>query len=277
MLELPEAVVIAQQIGQTLAGKRIQAVQANQSPHKFAWFTGDPAEYPRHLLGKTIGAAGSHGGHVEVQAGDRTLIFSTTMRYYPAGEKLPPKHQLWLAFEDGSSFVATVQMWGAMLCIQPGQDTGLIDYPEAIRKPSPLSLDFDRAYFETLLDQPNRADILKLSAKAFLATEQRIPGLGNGALQDILWMAHIHPKRKLADLAPGDLDAMYSAVKSGLRQMADCGGRDTERDLFGSPGGYRTVLSKNTAGTPCPACGSEIKKEAYMGGSIYYCPGCQQV
>jgi formamidopyrimidine-DNA glycosylase len=57
--------------------------------------------------------------------------------------------------------------------------------------------------------------------------------------------------------------------------MAAEGGRDTETDLYGQPGGYKTVLSKNTAGTACPKCGTMIIKEAYMGGSIYYCAGCQ--
>lgn|GEM_PF-2077218 len=37
--------------------------------------------------------------------------------------------------------------------------------------------------------------------KAFLATEQRIPGLGNGVLQDILWTARIHPKLHKCALA----------------------------------------------------------------------------
>ena len=55
------------------------------------------------------------------------------------------------------------------------------------------------------------------------------------------------------------------------------GGRDTERDLFGCLGGYKTRLGKNTAGKPCPVCGDIIKKEAYMGGSIYYCPTCQKL
>lgn len=273
MLELPEAVVIAGQINQTLTGKRIQTVQANQSPHKFAWYTGDPAEYPERLTNQTIGEATSHGNHVEVQAGDRKLILSISMRYYPPGEKLPARHQLWLGFDDGSSFVCTVQMWGVLMCVREGQDSGLPDYVVARLKPSPLSEGFDRDYFDSLLTENTG----KLSAKAFLATEQRIPGLGNGVLQDILWMARIHPKRKMAGLTHAELGAMFTGVKSGLRQMTDCGGRDTDYDLFGHSGGYQTVLSKNTAGTPCPACGSEIQKEAYMGGSIYYCPGCQSL
>ena len=162
-------------------------------------------------------------------------------------------------------------MWGAMLCLGVDRQGGMPDHQIARGKPSPLSEAFDRAYFDTLLE----VDTLTLSAKAFLATEQRIPGLGNGVLQDILWTAHIHPKRRMADLSATETGAMYAAVKSLLAAMAAQGGRDTEPDLFGRPGGYRTVLSKNTVGRPCPACGAEIRKEAYLGGSVYYCPGCQ--
>ena len=62
-----------------------------------------------------------------------------------------------------------------------------------------------------------------------------------------------------------------------LRQMADQGGRDTEQDIFGCPGGYKTLLCKNTLNTPCTVCGTIIMKKAYMGGSIYYCENCQQL
>jgi formamidopyrimidine-DNA glycosylase len=64
-------------------------------------------------------------------------------------------------------------------------------------------------------------------------------------------------------------------LKTVLADMTARGGRDTERDLFGSPGGYWTVLSKNSVGQPYPACSAPIKKEATMGGSVYFCPGRQ--
>ena len=51
MIELPEATVIAGQINRTLNGKRIREAVANYSPHKFAWYTGDPAEYHHPLDG----------------------------------------------------------------------------------------------------------------------------------------------------------------------------------------------------------------------------------
>ncbi len=83
----------------------------------------------------------------------------------------------------------------------------------------------------------------KLSLKAFLATEQRIPGLGNGVLQDILYNARLHPKKKLGALSDGEFAALFSSVKNTLAEMTRNGGRDTEKDLFGSTGGYVTKLS----------------------------------
>ena len=54
MIELPEAAVIARQVNQALVGKQVARATANQSPHKFAWYTGDPALYHSLLAGKTI-------------------------------------------------------------------------------------------------------------------------------------------------------------------------------------------------------------------------------
>ena len=273
MIELPEAVVIARQISETLGGKRVARAVANASPHKFAWYTGDPENYQYLLPGKGIRGASPFGNHIEILAGDKTLVISTPIKFHAAGETPPAKHQLYLEFEDGSAVSCTVQMWGAMLCLSEGEAAGLPDYPIAKQKPSPLTDAFSRAYFDLLFNE----DTPKLSAKAFLATEQRIPGLGNGVLQDILWTAQIHPKRKMGALSGEELDALFVAVKQVLAAMTMQGGRDTERDLFGQLGGYKTILSKNTVDTACPTCGTIIRKEPYLGGAIYYCAGCQRL
>lgn len=273
MIELPEAVVLALQITETLGGKRIAKAVANASPHGFAWYTGDPAEYNDRLAGKVIGRATGVAGCVEIGAGDMQLSISAPIRYHAQGEKRPAKHQLLLQFEDGTAITSSAQMWGGFFCYLAGEKGGFPDAEIARDRPSPLTDAFDRAYFDTLFG----ADTPKLSAKAFLATGQRIPGLGNGVLQDVLWTARIHPKRKMADLPEGALDRMFETVKHLLAEMVARGGRDTERDLFGRPGGYKTILSKNTVGSPCPACGTTIRKEPYLGGSIYYCAGCQKL
>jgi formamidopyrimidine-DNA glycosylase len=272
MIELPEAVVLARQINQTLVGKRIKLALANQSPHKFAWYTGDPAHYNDLLAGKTIRSATPTSGEVEIKADEMQLILGAGLGYYPAGERRPARHQLLLEFDDESALVATIQMWGCLFCVREGESVGFEDYRVGRERPSPLSDAFDRTHFDSLFPEKPA----KLSAKAFLATEQRIPGLGNGVLQDILWTAKVHPRRKMDSLTAGETEQLFHAVRNVLRKMVDGGGRNTERDLFGCLGGYQTIVSKNTVGQPCPACGALIQKEAYLGGSVYFCPECQK-
>jgi formamidopyrimidine-DNA glycosylase len=274
MIELPEAVVLAEQINETVAGKKIKSVVAAQTSHKLAWYFGDPQEYKGLLTGKVIGRATSYGGQVEITAGKAKLVFSdgVNLRYFNKGAKLPDKHQLLLQFDDGSSLVGWVQMYGSLSAFPDGKNDNKY-YLIAKQKPSPLSSDFDEDYFRSLFDEGTA----KLSLKAFLATEQRIPGLGNGVLQDILFNAKVHPKKRAGTLSATDRNVLFDSVRNTLSEMMAKGGRDTENDLFGKPGTYKTKLSKNTVGQPCPVCGTLIKKEAYLGGSIYYCGRCQKI
>lgn len=69
--------------------------------------------------------------------------------------------------------------------------------------------------------------------------EQRIPGLGNGILQDILFHAKINPKREIGSLTSPNKSALLQPIKRTLKSMVLQGGRDNETDLFGKPGNYR--------------------------------------
>jgi formamidopyrimidine-DNA glycosylase len=46
MLEIPESRMMSLQAADTLAGKKIARVANASSRHKFAFFNGDPAQYP---------------------------------------------------------------------------------------------------------------------------------------------------------------------------------------------------------------------------------------
>lgn len=275
MIELPESIALASQLNETIRGKRIANVTAAQTPHKFAWYHGDPQKYHELLSGKVIEKANGIGSMVEVFAGDAVMLFGdgVGLRYHNEDEQKPLKHQMLVEFDDFFAVSAVVQMYGGLMCFRCGEMDNKY-YRAAKEKPSPLSDRFDRQYFDGLL---SLRESQKLSAKAFLATEQRIPGLGNGVLQDILYIARIHPKRKINTLNGEDTDRLFRSIKETLAEMAFKGGRDTEKDLFGCPGGYMTHLNKNTLDKPCPICDGAIKKESYMGGSIYYCEGCQKI
>ncbi len=275
MIEIPESIVLAKQLNKTVKSKVIKSVTVNQSPHKFAWFHGEPEQYNSLLKGKKIVVAKAFGGKVEIEVEDIRIAFSEgiNLRYAENEKGLPKKHQLLIGFTDGTYLVASVQMYGGMLAFKEGA----IDneyYLKAYSAVNPIGDDFSMNYFTKLI---SKEGMEKLSIKAFLATEQRIPGLGNGVLQDILFNAKIHPRRKVNTLNDDEIHALFDSIKSTLSEMAENGGRDTEKDLFGNPGGYKTKASKFTKSTPCPECGGAIVKKDYLGGSVYYCEGCQEV
>ena len=275
MIELPEAVNIAGQLNDTVFGKRIAAVVAEHIPHKLAWYYGEPSTYSDLLTGKTVGEASPFGSMVEVKVENTNVLFGegANIRFHAKGEPRPAKHQLLIEFDDHSALSFSIQMYGGVGAFSEGELDNVY-YRVAKEKPSALTQAFDKTYFYGII---SAADVQKLSLKALLATEQRIPGLGNGILQDILFNARMHPKKKASSLSDKDKEVLFDSVKTTISAMTSKGGRDTELDLFGKPGNYKTMLCKNTGNKPCPVCGTIIKKEAYMGGSIYYCEKCQEL
>ena len=274
MIEMPEAIAISKQLGEAIRGKTVKQVVVAHSPHKWAWSYKDPSEYPGRLEGKRIGESRAFGSFIETDAESAQLLFSEGVRlqYIEDAGKIPKKHQLLLEFADTTALVASIQMYGGLYCYPAGEfDNSYYNDAKAI--PSPVTDGFDWDYFDGMLSAHRKKN---LSVKAFLATEQRIPGLGNGVLQDILYNARIHPKRKLATLSDEEIDALFRSIKDTLAEMAEAGGRDTEKDIYGNTCGYHTKLSRNTLGLPCPACQTPIKKTAYMGGTVYFCSQCQK-
>lgn len=274
MIELPEAYTLTKQINETIVGKRIESVIAAHSPHKFAWYHEDPALYDHFLANRVIEKADTCSGMVEISAEDVTIVINegVNLRLLGSDAKPPKKHQLLIKFTDGTMLVGSVQMYGGLLVFPNGKCKNSY-YLLSKEKVNPLTSEFSFDYFLSLFEDGTE----KMSAKEFLATKQRIPGLGNGCLQDILFNAGVHPKRKIATLNGDDIALLFKSLKATLKAMAEQDGRDTESDLFGNAGGYRTILSKNTVGGPCPICGAVITKAAYLGGSIYYCSNCQQL
>ena len=276
MIEAPEARYLCEQLTETVVGKRITDVFIQFSPHKFAWFNGNSDEFAEWLVGKRINGAQSQGGMVEITIEDKVLVLTdgVNLRYLTPGTKLPAKHQLLIAFEDESCLISSVRMYGGLMCYDKNAATGMLSeyYRIAKSKPQVMTDAFSKEYFLGLI---NEEGAQKKSAKAFLATEQTIPGLGNGVLQDILYHAHIHPKKKIATLTDKEKEYLFYQVKETMNDIYRQGGRSTESDLFGANGKYVACLSKDTAGKACPRCGETIVKENYLGGSIYYCRGCQ--
>lgn len=277
MIEIVEAVVLARQFNRELQGKRIVEGGQGNSPHKFAFVSGSAEEYSAILPDKVIGEASEHGSVIKVrlEPGYALLLGEggERIRYHRDASTLPNKYQFWLAFEDGGCLTVSIQGWGATMLLPADQVDG-----HSMMQPgrvSPLSAAFTREYFEGLFGQLTPED--KTSLKAFMITKPKVWGVGNGYLQDILFRAGMHPRRKAVSLAAAERDALYEATVETLRTAVELGGRDTEFDLFDQPGGYVKLLDARSVGQPCVNCETPIEKESYMGGTVYFCPQCQKL
>ena len=270
MIELPEALTLARQLSEAVVGKTVRGVLPPTKPHKFCWWSGEPADYAPQLCGARIVGAKGFGIFVEIEFDNGLSLCvndGVNVRLIEVANA-PKDYQLLIEFADATALVLTVAMYGGIVLHREDYDNTYWQKSRAAMSP------FDKAFkahFVSLLKSCKPT----MSAKAFLATEQRFPGIGNGVVQDVLFAAGIHPKRELGTLEVGDGDRLRKCVVSVLRAMVDGGGRDTEKDLFGNAGQYRTQMSKHTVGCGCPTCGTLIRKEAYMGGSVYYCTTCQ--
>ena len=270
MLEFAEVTNISAQLKTHVVGKRVKTVFPPTKHHKFCWFSEDPCDYNDKIAGTKINLALNFGIYVEIvfDNGYRLCINDGVNVRLLKQQEAPKNYQLLITFDDDTCLVFTVTMYGGIILHDGNYDNQY--YIKSKHAISPLSNEFAN-YFNQIMAKSNA----KLSAKAFLATEQRFPGIGNGSVQDILLAAGIHPKRKIGSFSADEKEKLLYCIITVLSDMVVKGGRDTEKDLFGNLGSYQTKLSKNTLKSGCSQCGNEIIKEQYLGGAIYYCSRCQ--
>ncbi len=275
MFELPEYTILARQINKTLVGKTVKKGNLGNSPHKFVWYNRKHDEFTKLTRGKVIGKAWVQGRWLIVpcEPGYNLVLGECggKILYHPADSELPEKYHLWIEFEDGSSLTVTTQMWGAMELFEAGKEQER-QYIKGMRV-TPVEKAFTFKYFSALIDDLLKGE--KRSTKGLLTQDQLIPGLGNASAQDILFRAHLLPRRALSDLSTGQRHDLYDSIVDTVREIIDQGGRNDEVDLFGKPGGYVRLMDSKAAGKPCPECGTKIQKMQYLGGACYFCPKCQ--
>jgi formamidopyrimidine-DNA glycosylase len=276
LFELPEFVILAKQMNETLTGKTIQRGTLGNSPHKFVWYNRSHDEFEELTRGKKVGEAYAKGRwlFVPLEPGYMLLFGECGGKifYHPPDDKIPKKYHLYIAFEDGSSLTAKTQMWGAMELYQKGEEQNR-QYVKDMNI-TPIEPEFTLEYFSQLIDQLSAEG--KKSAKSLLTQNQTIPGLGNSIAQDILFRARLHPKHAINEFSKEAKKSLHDAIIQTINDVIGGGGRYDEYDLYQNKGGYVRLMDKNALKKPCPECGGAIKKIQYLGGSCYFCPNCQE-
>lgn len=277
MLELPEILNLAKQMDQELRGKVIASAHLSDdcaSLLKMGFISPPPRELEANLTNKTIDSVVGKGKWLYIRFESRKYLLlgeiGGKILHHQAEDLPPKKYHLKLDFADGSFLTVQISFYGFMKAVKEEE-------LEAHRYPGKLGLspvddkEFTFQTFNDILDEESKKIV-----KYVLLDQRKIAGIGNGYLQDILFKAKIHPKRKASDISENERIHLYRSIRETLKEAIRLGGSESSYDLHGSPGGYKRVLGEHMKGKPCPRCGTTIEKLNVLGSSSYICPSCQR-
>jgi formamidopyrimidine-DNA glycosylase len=266
MPELPEIISRAREINKALTGKTISAIDvlqpkcANVSPRKFK----------SALVGARIKGATNRGKWIFVETTKAWLLFNLGM----GGElllveraPLPPKRRFVFRFTDGTALAVNFWWFGYVHCVAPGK----LDKHDMTRVLGKNAIDL-KAEDLWGMTRGRRG-----SVKAFLLDQTNLAGIGNAYIHDILFLARLHPQRKLDTLGRDEVIGLAKAIQKGLQPSIRKGGACYELSLHGKKGGFvkEDIIIGYREGEPCPKCGTAIKKIKTGSTSTFICPECQ--
>jgi formamidopyrimidine-DNA glycosylase len=148
--------------------------------------------------------------------------------------------------------------------------------------PEPLTKGFTlEVCTKQLLKRPTRA------IKEVLLDQKIIAGIGNIYSDEALWLAGIHPLRKVQDItqpsprlrrgkAKSEMEKLYESIKIVLEKGIDFGGDSTSdyRDINGERGKFQAAHNAyRMTGKPCKKKdGGTIARIAFQGRGAHFCP-----
>lgn len=266
MPELPEITNRAREMKAALSGKVIRGIEVLQ-PKSLNM----PEEaFVQTLTGARILDATNRGKWILVKTDQGWLLLNLGM----GGEilltdrgHLPEKYRLVLDFSDGACLTVNFWWFGYAHYAAPGR---LDDHP-MVAKLGPNALELTAEDLKAMF-KGQRSGI-----KAFLLDQARMAGIGNAYVHDILFLARLHPLRKIDSLREAEIEALAQAIQDGLLPSLQKGGAFYEVNLYGEKGGFQSdeVRIGYREGQPCPVCATPIEKLKTGSTTSFICPACQ--
>jgi formamidopyrimidine-DNA glycosylase len=269
MYELPDILVLAQQMNTELKGKTIKHAQFNEK----GYYNLAKEDFEAALIEKTVQSVTGRGKWVYVKLDHGMYLqfgeHTGHVLYHTQKESIPDIFTLRIEFTD--STVLTIRNYGmSFIRVINEEEIGTFKYPGTLGV-SPLGEEFTFEQFNCILQENSKKMI-----KALLLDQSKIAGIGNGYFQEIVFRAKIHPKRKAGDMSEEERKALYTAIQNVLKEALQSGGKDDTYDLYNNQGGYKKILGAHALGTPCPVCGTPIEKLSISGSTTYVCTSCQK-
>ncbi len=268
MPEIPEIASRAHELNAVLPGKTISGADVFQPK-----CLNLPVEqFTQGLTGAVVDRVSYHGKWIKVHTNQGWLLINMGM----GGEillvnraNLPEKHAVVIDFRDESCLSISFWWFGHVHYVT---ERALLSHaPTARLGPNVLDLSLEDFRRVTAGQRTN--------VKTFLLDQSRVAGIGNAYAHDILFLARIHPLRKMDSLTPVEIAALYQAIQDGLRPSLALNGAFYEKDIYGKPGGFTLdrILIGYRENAPCPECGTPIVKIKTGSTSSFICPKHQSL
>ncbi|HUP19985.1 MAG TPA: bifunctional DNA-formamidopyrimidine glycosylase/DNA-(apurinic or apyrimidinic site) lyase, partial [Gemmatimonadota bacterium] len=119
----------------------------------------------------------------------------------------------------------------------------------------------------------------RVPIRNFLLDQYKVAGVGNIYALEALHRAGVRPTRRARTLTRAEAARLRDALRAVLRMAIRNRGTTFSdyRDASGEAGGFEPLLQVyGREGTPCPACGTPIKRKVLSNRSAFYCPACQR-
>lgn len=271
MLEYPESYTIARQMGKVLLGKTVASGEYVNPNANIFNPEGVPGCY-HHGVGGTVSAVTYCAPDIFITLDNGYGVLfrqgGGKIRYYDPLSGEPGKYNYRFAFSDGSGLTYSVQLWSyGVDVIDHAAWASRVRSGEEMRF-QPLDGSFEEymAFVKSHMDDPKQA------IKAYLT--KSMAGIMSTFAGEILLQGRIHPAVHIGKLDGGAHKRIYNAMHDVLTRACEMGGRTSEYDLYGHPGGYRAMSERKHIGAPCPFCGNPLEK-ASVGGITACCQKCQ--
>ena len=264
MPELPEVASRAREMDRELTGKTISDIEVLQPkclnvPSK---------NFIESLTGAKLKGTTYHGKWIFTETTKGYLLINMGMGgelLLVDSKEMPEKWRIAFHFKGGTTL--SVNFWWF----------GYTHYAESLDKHKmsaklgPNAIDVKIGELRELLAKR------KGGVKAFLLNQERVAGIGNAYIHDILFLAGLHPLRSIDSLSDDEVEALWNGIQKGLKPALRKQGAFYERDLYGKKGGFKfkDILVGYREGEPCPTCGEKIVKLRTGSTSSFICPNCQ--
>lgn len=271
MLEYPESYTIARQMRETILGKTIAHGEYVHPNANIFNPEGAPDRYP-NAAGGTVTDVLYHAPDIYVKLGNGYgIVFRQgggKIRYYDAPSGEPTKYNFRFSFLDGSGLAYSVLLWsyGVDVIDHAAWDALARSTDETRYAPMAGTFEAYLAFVKDHMDDP------KQPIKTYLT--KNVAGIMSTFAGEILLHAGIHPSVHIGKLDDAAQERLYRAMRDVLSKACEAGGRTSEVDLYGNPGGYVAMSERKHIGEPCPLCGETLGKVS-VGGVIAFCPKCQ--